>query len=499
MNRRIFLQLSGPAAIVGLLLFGASLASVWSIHRLQSNLASIMADNVTSLEAAQDLVINFRSLRFHMLLQLMEPRPFFQELIEEDHELIEHTIQIARASANLDRERELVDLIETRYDEYRKVLDKTQAPMKASDPREYVKWVEEHRVRPLAEPCFDLVALNKSLMKGTARESETVARQTRRAVLLLGIFGPISGIIVGYVVSRAWSRSIARLSVRLQDMHSQLDKDVGDLKVELGRDWAAVDRQLDQVVVRVKEAAEQLQRQQREILRSEQLAAVGQLAASVAHEIRNPLTSIKLLIGAALRPKAPQPLTEQDLNVIYQEVGKLEDAVQTLLDYAKPPQIHQCDADLRPVVTRAVNLVRPRAEQQQVRVSVRLPERETPAWIDPAQMGIVFVNLLMNSLDVLPFGGDIDIDVDASELDTFRVSIADNGPGIAPHVAATMFDPFASTKTTGTGLGLSICQRIVRQHGGSIEYEPRPEGGARFVVTVPRVTVEVADAAIARR
>jgi signal transduction histidine kinase len=494
MNRRILFQFSAPAAIIGLLLFSVCLGSAWSIHRLQTNLTRILAENVTSLEAAQSLEINIRQLRFHAFMQVIDPNPERQALIDEDCKRFESAFRTAKENALPGTEMDLVESIHEGYAEYRAELNK-DLPRPMLGVADFVEWTKKHPVGHLQKKCEDLLLLNKAAMATTAGESEEVGRQTRMAVLVLGVLGPFSGLFLGYGVSRAWSRSIARLSVQLHDMQTHLDRDVGELKLEFGKDWAAIDRQIDRVLVRVKQAAEQLQRQQQDLLRAEQLAAVGQLAASVAHEIRNPLTSIKILVDIARRPESPQSLTGQDLDVIHEEIGKLEQTVQTLLDYARPPKIQQHETDIRQVLTQAVNLVRPKAQQQGVTIDVCQPESTIPCWIDPGQMGNVFVNLLLNSMDALPEGGKIEIALEKTGASAVQVRVSDNGPGIADEMAPNLFRPFSSTKVTGTGLGLSICQRIVRDHDGSIEYDSPPGGGARFTVTLPKHAREYGDAA----
>jgi two-component system sensor histidine kinase HydH len=481
MNRRIFLHLSGPAALIGVLLFAAAIGSVWSIQRLQRNLTSILKENVTSLEASLELEISIRQLRYHSLLYLMDPQPERLTWIEKAHHGFEAALELAKQNATYPREEELIETIESKYARYREELRVGTKPGETT-PAHYVAWANDHPVRHLLGPCNELLLLNKAGMEATALESDTVGRQTRQAVLALGVLGPIAGLIVGAIVARAWSRSIARLSVRLQDVHASLSQDVGEMTVDLSQDWAGLDRQLDGVVARVKEAAAQLQRQQQEILRAEQLAAVGQLAANVAHEIRNPLTSIKMLIGIALHRQSPKALTNQDLRVIYEEVGKLEHTVQGLLEYAKPPKLHLQDASLRGVVDQAVNLVRPKAEQNQIQLAVHAPAGDVPCRIDVRQMGNVVVNLLINAIDASPRGGTVEVLIERNEADDIVLSVADDGPGVAPEFAAKLFVPFASTKPTGTGLGLSISQRIVREHQGTIAYEARPEGGAKFTV-----------------
>lgn len=487
MNRRILFQFSAPTAIIGLLLFSACLGSAWSINRLQHNLTSILAENVTSLEAAQSLEISLRQLRFHSFMYVIDPKPARQALIDEDMEGFENAFRDAQEHAVAGKEMELVEEIGAGYARYRREI-KHDLPRPQEGIEPMVEWADKHPVTPLQTLCEDLLKLNKAAMIDTARESDEVGRQTNLAVLILGILGPFSGLIVGYGVSKAWSRSIAKLSVRLHDMQTHLDRDVGELKLEFGKDWAAIDRQIDRVLVRVKQTAEQLQRHQQEILRAEQLAAVGQLAASVAHEIRNPLTSIKILIDIAMRPQAPQALNKQDLKVIREEIGKLEQTAQTLLDYAKPTKLQLRTADMSEVLLQAVNLIRPKAQQQGVVVDINEPKTGVSCSMDASQIGHVFVNLLLNSLDAMPEGGKIGIAVEDTEDGSVRVRVSDNGPGIAQEMVPLLFHPFSSTKATGTGLGLSICQRIVRDHGGTIDYDALSGGGARFTVMLPKTS-----------
>jgi signal transduction histidine kinase len=266
----------------------------------------------------------------------------------------------------------------------------------------------------------------------------------------------------------------------------RLDQDVASVRVAADGDIAQMDSQLQHILSRVEEVAQRLQRQQRDMLRAEQLSAVGQLAASVAHEIRNPISGVKLLVEAALRPRNPMTLTGEDLKVIHDEIARVEQTVQGLLDFARlpSPQLQQCD--LRPLVAQAVNLVSTRARQQQVDVMVQTPDILIPAMVDANQFGTVLVNLMLNALDAMPQGGKLEVQV-AVDLGEVQVTVSDTGTGIPHEMLDKLFVPFASSKPTGTGLGLSICRRIVEEHGGNVRAENRMGGGARFVVTLPLV------------
>jgi signal transduction histidine kinase len=237
--------------------------------------------------------------------------------------------------------------------------------------------------------------------------------------------------------------------------------------------------------------AGRLQQQQRELLRTEQLSAVGQLAAGVAHEIRNPLTGIKLLVEAAARQKNPRPLDAEDLRVIHGEVAKLEQTVQNFLTFARLPAPLRAPCDLREVISQASELVRGRAGQQHVEVVVESPEVPVVVPVDRGQIGTVLVNLLLNALDATSKGGRIEVVLEPPANGAVRVVVSDTGSGIPEAVLGRLFTPFVTTKSTGTGLGLSLAARVVEEHGGAVSGGNRPEGGARFVLSLPAPRTEV--------
>src|SRR6185312_4795583 len=172
-------------------------------------------------------------------------------------------------------------------------------------------------IRYIVAPCEQLLALNRKAMQDTVDESSRSGRRASIQMIWLGVIGGFGGLIGGFGVAWGLSRSITRLSVRLRDVHAHLDQEVGSLRLTAeGDNLQRMERQVGTILERVREVVGQLQRQECEALRAEQLAAVGQLAASIAHEVRNPLTSIKMLVGAALRPRQPQPLNDGDLRVI---------------------------------------------------------------------------------------------------------------------------------------------------------------------------------------
>jgi signal transduction histidine kinase len=487
MDRRILFQVTAPAVLIGLLLLGTCLAGAWSIDRLQSNLNQVFSQNVKGLEAAQKLEIRVRQLRFHSYRYLLHPQPDRLDNIKDDHRLFEEELQTARESVFSPEEKAAVEAIERGYRKYRDEMAQLRTQRTRSESAEEIgKLIDAHPIKHVVNTCQELVAVNKRMIDRTAQESDRLGGQTRLALLLLGLGAPISGLIIGFGVARGLSRSIYRLSVRVQDMAHRLDQDVASVSVAADGDIRNLDKQIEHVVECVEEVAERLQRHQRDMLRAEQLSAVGQLAASVAHEVRNPLTSVKMLVDSVLRTQNRKPLTLDDLKVIHGEVLRLEQTVQSFLDFARPPAPQRTTCDVREIIAHSVELIRARARQQQVAVEVDSPKHEVPANVDRRQLSNVLVNLFLNALDAMGRGGGcLDIALEYTGGPEICITVSDTGTGIPAGMADRLFTPFSSTKPTGTGLGLSICRRIVEEHGGRITGGNRPDGGARFTITLP--------------
>ncbi|MFI5379063.1 MAG: ATP-binding protein [Tepidisphaerales bacterium] len=233
----------------------------------------------------------------------------------------------------------------------------------------------------------------------------------------------------------------------------------------------------------------EMQRRQHDVFRAEQMSAVAQVAAGVVHEIRNPLTSIKLLVQSR-EGQGTAGLAEEDREVVVEEIRRIEHSLQTFLDFARPPEPQRRRVDLRELVSRTIALVRGRAGHQKVAVRFEPPPSPVPLRADAEQIQQLLLNLALNALDEMPRGGELRYDIIADERGA-EVRVSDTGRGIAPQVLARLFEAFVTGKETGTGLGLAVSRRIAEQHCGSLSGHNRHDGGACFVLRLP-LDIEVA-------
>jgi signal transduction histidine kinase len=504
MSRKVVFQVAAPAVLIGLALVATCLVGIWSIQRLQNNLGHILSRSVASLQAALELENAIRQVRHHSLLYLTGWENASLPEIEQAELHFEAALDKARSAAQTDEARGLLSGIDGGYHKYKKEMAELRAAVSREGPRQDLQQlVATHPIRPVVDACEELRRADKKHLDKTAAESEQVSRWASWALLLAAIAGPLGGVLCGYGMVRGLSRSIGRLQVRVHDVAHRLGAsesaaapreeliDVGSLMVASDGDLAELDRQLEHVLRRVEEVMERLRRQHWDMLRAEQLAAVGQLAAGVAHEVRNPLMAIKMLVEAGMRPGRRNDLSEEDLRVIRGEIVRIEETVEHFLSFARLPAPNRQVCDLRDALGPSLDLMRARARRQQVELFVSMPAGPVPVDLDASQFHQVLLNLLMNALDAMPQGGRVLLSV-AIAGKFARLSVLDTGTGISPEMQARLFTPFASGKPTGTGLGLSLARRIIEEHGGTIRGENHPDGGACFTIVLPLAAVSPA-------
>jgi len=240
-----------------------------------------------------------------------------------------------------------------------------------------------------------------------------------------------------------------------------------------------------QMEEKIQKTSSDLSKTEAQLIRSEKLAALGQLAAGIAHEIRNPLTSINILIHSLTENLPTGDSRWEDLKVIEEEILRINEIVDQFLRFAKPAPPLLVKAEVVSIVEETLQLLRPQIEKQRILVQKEF-QSLPPILMDREQMKQVILNLLLNGVQAMPKGGHLSLKGHIPEGDHWiKLSIQDSGIGIPPEDIGRLFDPFFSTKEGGVGLGLSIAHRIIDQHRGKIEVESALGKGTLFTVWLP--------------
>jgi len=222
----------------------------------------------------------------------------------------------------------------------------------------------------------------------------------------------------------------------------------------------------------------------KEVETNRRLAAIGKLAGGVAHEIRNPLSSIKGFATYFARRYEAVPEDAQTAEIMVQEVERINRSITQLLEFAKPMAVEIRAVELAPLIDHSLRLLTHDLEKKSISARVVMDTRRRVFPTDPDRINQVLLNLCMNAVNAMAEQGELKVTV-ADADGGIEIRVSDDGCGIPPGDLDTIFDPYFTTRPGGTGLGLSIVHRIVENLNGEIRVESEPGQGACFIIRLP--------------
>jgi two-component system sensor histidine kinase HydH len=222
-----------------------------------------------------------------------------------------------------------------------------------------------------------------------------------------------------------------------------------------------------------------------EVERSRRLASLGKLAAGIAHEIRNPLSSIKGFATYFKERYKDVPTDQETADIMIEEVERLNRVIGQLLEFARPVNIEKQPTDIRELVNQALKLVEGDAVRKKIRVALDGPPLETRVNLDPDRIKQVLLNLYLNALEAMGEGGMLTVGVRQRRPDILEIKISDTGEGISKEDLTHVFDPYFTRKPSGTGLGLAIVHKIMESHEGEVHMESALEKGTTVTLSFP--------------
>ncbi|MGA1825216.1 MAG: cache domain-containing protein [bacterium] len=332
----------------------------------------------------------------------------------------------------------------------------------------------------------------------------------RRYVYLLIIFVSCATIFLSWLLSFYVVHPIQRLceaaralakgefeksivKINRKDEIGALYHTFGNMANQLQKRQHSLEKKMGLTEIELKEIDIQLKKTQLAMARSEKLAVLGRLAAGVTHEIRTPLTSLKLFLESIQNEIEISPEYEEDLQIGLNQIKRMEATINRFLDFAKPPEPKLSLIDVKHLIEEALLIIKPRANQQETLVNVEIDNQLPAIKGDKKQLAEALLNLMVNSLEAMKDRGKLTITGSLDRCDIgdnlsrkcIRIEILDTGPGIADENIPRLFEPFFTTKASGAGLGLSIAYSTIQMHEGDIRFKNLIGGGISFSIFLP--------------
>jgi signal transduction histidine kinase len=303
------------------------------------------------------------------------------------------------------------------------------------------------------------------------------------------VFSVISALVPNLLLLLLVVRTISRPLQRIALAAVKVTKGEYGIEVDLRKSNDEIGLLADQFNAMSRKMAsdiEQLKQMNDQLMRSDRLAAMGTLAAGVAHEVNNPLASISSLVQMMSSDKRNDHATTEQLKLVSDQIDRITRVTRDLTDFARVRSSARGPVQINEVIEASLRLANLDSEFQRLDVETDMDSEVGTIEADADQLQQVFLNLFLNSRDAMPDGGSIRITTSRIEGDAV-IKVSDTGSGIPDHSSKQIFDPFFTTKPTGkgTGLGLAVCYGIVTAHGGQIGFESGMGSGTAFTIRLP--------------
>jgi signal transduction histidine kinase len=479
--------------LVGVLVLAvlSSVVSILSAYRFEAFQKTLVDDNLASIRASEELEIALLEQRGYVSSYILDGgnKIWLRELAEH-RDTFGYWLQQARETARAEPEMEMLDRLETLERAYDNKRNEVVVLFDAGK-EEQAKQTLLHDVVNLYQQsykvCEEFINANQQHVDATGADVRGQVRQLTVVVTSMLIVTLLLGLALLWFFFQGVIFPLRRLAAEARTAAGDKYTAVGQIRTDELRELG---RYVEFLMADVAETRSDLQHSRTQLARAEKLAAVGKLAASVAHEIRNPLTSMKMWLYSLRRSVGSDYESQQKLDVVSDEIVRLDNIVRHFLEFSRPPQLKISPLDVRKILDKTLELVKFRLQEQHVEVERSEPAALPAAEGDAEQLMQVFVNLINNAVDAMPHGGTICLSVSKASRgghEMLAVCIVDTGSGMPADVQDRIFEPFFTTKPEGTGLGLCIAASVMARHGGALLLDSSNSKGTRWTVWIPMV------------
>jgi signal transduction histidine kinase len=491
--RTVSLATRISTALIGLLLLAvfSSAVAITSATRFEAFQETLISENLASVRAAEELEIALLEQRGYVSSYILaEGQGDWLERLRRKSKDFDHWLGEARGAARTDTERELLNRLEVVQHAYAETRD-TVVKLYDTGQEEEARRVLLVDVVELYDQSYDLceefIGINQRLV---AETSAQVRRQVKQVTVIVSITAAVTlglGLALLWLFFQGVVFPLRRLAADARSFAGTETRALGDVSSDEMRELGHFVKLL---MTNVAETRSDLEQSRTQLAQAEKLAAVGKLAASVAHEIRNPLTSMKMWLYSLRRAVGQNPDLQEKISIVSDETVRLENIVRQFLEFSRPPQLKVSRHPISELLDKTLELLKYRLGENNVHV-IRHDEPALPeVLVDAEQLKQVLMNLIHNAIEAMEGGGELQISTERATREgnpVLAVRISDAGPGMSTELQERALEPFFTTKSEGTGLGLCIAASIMARHGGALTLQSSSAGGTECIVWIPTI------------
>jgi signal transduction histidine kinase len=475
MKKKIIIGLT----IFSLLFFLGGIYIIVTIEKATSTL-----DNLITLHQVEilreHLLIHIKRVQGDLNLQSTRFARSVDTMISNVKNMENMAVTCFACHHSVDVQTKLVDL-RNELDKYKDALSRVLT-IRANDRRLAIEEDIAFRIgEDLIKKVNTMIKISTMKLDKKTNIALRDISDTKIILYLLVAIGPILTAILGFIFVKSITRPVNVLLDATRRLEGgDLDFRIEGLQDEFGR-----------VASSFNEMANSLKDQMHKMQRTEQMIVLGELAAGLVHEIKNPLAGIKVSVEVMTEDENISKEDKESMLKVIEEINRIESLLKGLLNFAKPPKPQFMSVDLNDILYKTIDFSLrhlslksqgPDAINVMKDLGADLPE----IMADTLQLQQAFLNLLLNAVDAMPYGGTMGIKTYYNEQDnSIKVEISDTGKGIDEAIRNKIFQPFVTTKSKGTGLGLAITKRLIEQQGGEIRAENNKGGGTMFKIILP--------------
>jgi len=469
------------SAMVFIVLCGVS-SLLWYTHQNEKLLYNLISREIVLYKTSQDLELALANQKGFLTYYLVDGNANWLKSLGEYRQMFANSLELATTFQLTAEQTETLDKIRKQYAEYLQVKDKAIEDYSRTSPRYEISSPHARQrdvffnlldlCRTFSQQQWQLIQQNESAGRRKAQRTRVFAFTGIAAFTALGIGFLL--FLYRQVLLPIRGLALKTGSSEQETMHDEVD---------------SLRQSLQNMIRDFDETSDELAKSRKHLVQAERMAIVGELAAGVAHTIRNPFTSIKMRMFSLSRTLDLSDIQNEDLRVISEEISRIDKIVQNFLEFARPPKLKLEHYNLGKIIQSVMALLEYRIREYDVELHYDPMPDLPPLRMDADRIKEAVVNLIINSCEATGHGGIITISEHMETVpkigEAAAISVSDNGPGIPPAIVDKVCSPFFTTKEDGSGLGLSIVSRIAQEHGGIFSINSDVGNGTKCTIYLP--------------